>query len=63
MKSLILINEDFYKMHLGQNTSLFYLVQELENGNDVWVFNLDQNLLPENDEKPISCLFLEKKPS
>ena len=60
MKSLIIINEGLSNMHLGQNTSLYYAVQELKNQNDVYIFNLDQNSLPNNPDQTVSCSFLGK---
>jgi len=60
MKSLIIINEDFREMHLGQNTSLFYVSEELKNQNDVYIFNLDQNPLPNNCDEEVSCFILKK---
>jgi len=60
MNSLIIINEDFLQMHLGQSTSLFYAVEEIKNGRDVYIFNLDKNSLPKNNSNEISCLFLDK---
>jgi hypothetical protein len=46
MKALIVINEDFYQMNVGTNTSLAYILSFIDNGFDVVVFNYDQNLLP-----------------
>ena len=60
MTTLTIINEDFLEMHFGQNTSLFYIVQELKNKNDVYIFNLDKQSLPDDASQKIFCSFLKK---
>lgn len=59
MKSLLIINEDFSQMSLGQNTSLYYLVQSLKNQHDAFIWNIDENFMHQNSSS-ISCLFIEK---
>ncbi|MBL6664223.1 MAG: hypothetical protein ISQ34_00065 [Rickettsiales bacterium] len=59
MKSLIIINEDFFEMHLGQNTSLFYIVDALKKQHSVYIWNLDEQFLTKR-ESEISCYVLEK---
>ena len=59
MKSLLIINENILETRLGQNTSLYYLVNALRDKRDVYIFNVDQHHLPNDSNSPISCLFLD----
>lgn len=58
MTSLIIINENFFEMTLGTNSSLYYVVEELKQGNDVAIFDLSQNQLPQKNSN-FRTLFLK----
>lgn len=60
MKLLILVNEEFAEMSLGQNTTLAYILAGISLGFDVAIFDLSKDLLPQNSSAKITTTFLDK---
>ena len=60
MKLLILVNEEFTEMHLGQNTTLSFILAGISLGFDVAIFDLSKDSLPENSTSKITTTFLDK---
>lgn len=60
MKLLILVNEEFAEMSLGQNTTLAYVLAGISLGFDVAIFDLSKDLLPQNSSTKIVATFLDK---
>lgn len=60
MKILIIINEDFSSMKLGNNASLAYILAAIDLGFDVYIHNLEDNFA-QNNNAQILAINLNKK--
>lgn len=62
-KVLVIINEDLAQMLLGRNTTLSYICAAIDLGHEVYIYNLDEDLIAVNLNARIKVIHLNQKNS